>query len=187
MGVALVVALALGQVGTSLGGFGGQTSGPAGADSAAGTTAIAAHYPTGGQNPAQILLRFPQPVWDTPTNLAAAEQGLKAIPAIQALAGPLNPNGVPLTAAELARLHSTLGNPQALPATPPAHSPVSPRVYDRYRATGQYISADARTVQFVASMEDTSSSPAALRAIPGLRAAVARVAATDAPHPRGGC
>jgi putative drug exporter of the RND superfamily len=178
VGVVLFVALALGQVGTSLGGFGGQTSGPTGADSTTGTATIAAHYPTSGQNPAQILLRFPQPVWDTPNSLAAAEQGLKHVSSIQTVVGPLNPNGVPLTAAELTRLHSTLGNPQTLPATPPPHSPVSPQVYNLYRATGQYLSADARTVQFVAILKDTSSSPAALNAIPGLRAAVAQVAAT---------
>lgn len=178
VGVVLFVGLAVGQLGTGPSGFGGQTSGPTGADSTAGTTAIAAHYPISSQNPAQILLRFPQSVWNTPNNLAAAEQGLKNISSIQTLVGPLNPNGMSLTVAELTQLHNALGDPQALPATPPPHSPVSPKVYNLYRATGQYISADARTVQFVAILQDTSSSPAALNAIPGLRAAVDRVAAT---------
>ena len=80
--------------------------------------------------------------------------------------------------AQLTQLHSKLGNPQTLPAAPPPTSPVSPQTYNLYRATGQYISADGQTVQFVAILKDTSSSPAALNAIPALRAAVAQVATT---------
>lgn len=178
VGIVLFVGLALGQLGTSLGGFGGQTSGPTGADSTAGTAVITAHYPTTNQNPAQMLLQFPQSVWNAPNSLATAEQGLKNIPAIRTVLGPLNPNGVPLTVDQLTELHSQLGDPQALPAVPPATSPVSPQEYNLYRATGQYISADGQTVQFVAIMQDTSSSAAAINAIPALRAAVAQVAAS---------
>ncbi len=178
VGVALFLALAVGQLGTSLSGFVGQTSGPADADSTVGTTVIAAHYPNANQNPAQIVLRFPQSIWSDLNSLATAEQGLQNISSIQSVLGPLNPNGVLLTVAELTQLHSALGNPQELPAVPPANSPVSPQAYNAYRATGQYISADGQTVQFVAILKDTSSSSAALNAIPGLRSAVAQVAAS---------
>ncbi len=178
VGVVLFVGLALGQLGTSLGGFAGQTSGPTGADSTAGTAVIAAHYPSTNQNPAQILFRFPASVWDDPTRLATAEQGLRQISAIQTVLGPLNPNGAPLTVTQLTRLHQQLGDPQALPAVPPPNISLSPQEYNTYRATGQYISADGQTVQFVAVLKDSSSSPTALNAIPALRTAVAQVAAS---------
>jgi RND superfamily putative drug exporter len=176
VGVILLVGLALAQLGTSLSGFGGLTSGPAGADSTTGIAAITAHYPTSTQNPAEILLRFPTSVWNAPDPLTIAENGLRQITAIQAVFGPLNPNGASLTVTQLTRLHSQLGAPQALPAIPPATSLVPPQEYNAYRATGQYISADGHTVQFVATLKDPSSSPAALTAIPGLRTAIAQVA-----------
>ncbi len=176
VGVILFVGLALGQLGTSLGGFGGQTTGPTGADSTAGTAAITAHYPTANQNPADILFRFPAPIWNDPSRLATAEQGLMKISSIQTVLGPLNPTGVPLTVTQLTQLHQLLGNPQALPAVPPPNSKVSPQAYNAYRATGQYISADGQTVQFVATLKDTSSSPTAINAIPALRTATAQIA-----------
>lgn len=181
LGVILFVGLALGQVGTSLGGFVyGQTSGPAGADSSAGTAAIAAHEPAITQNPTEILLRFPQAVWNQPHRLATAEQALAQIGSIQRVLGPLNPNGMPLTVAELTQLHRQLGTPQTLPAVPSANSSVPPLQYNTYRATGQYVSADGYTVQFVAILKDGSSSAAAINAIPALRTAVAQVARTVA-------
>ncbi|GHO54453.1 MMPL family transporter [Ktedonobacter robiniae] len=176
LGIVLFVGLALGQLGVGLGGFGGQSSGPAGADSTAGDTAIAAHYPNTNQNPAKILMQFSTSVWNHPDSLATAEQGLRQIPALQTILGPLDPNGVSLTAAQLAQLHSELGAPQALSAVPTAKSSVSPRMYNLYRATGQYISADGQTVQFIAILKDPSTSAAAINAIPGLRTSVAQVA-----------
>jgi RND superfamily putative drug exporter len=176
LGIVLFVGLALGQLGTSLGGFAGQSSGPIGADSTAGTAVITAHYPNTNQNPAEILIQFPTSVWNSPGSLATAEQGLQEIAAIHTVLGPLNPNGVPLPEATLAHLYSQLGAPQALSAVPPAKSPVLPKEYNAYRAIGQYISADGHTVQFVAILKDTSSSSTAVNAIPGLRSSVASIA-----------
>jgi RND superfamily putative drug exporter len=176
LGVVLFVGLALGQVGTTLGGFAGQTAGPTGADSTEGTAVIAAHYPDTNKNPAEILMQFPTSVWTNPDSLAKASQGLRQIAAIQTVLGPLNPNGVPLPVATLAHLHSQFGVPQALPLVPPARSQVLPQEYNAYRATGQYISADGHTVQFVAILKDTSSSSTAVEAIQGLRTAVASIA-----------
>ncbi len=178
-GVILFVGLALGQLGTSLGGFGGQTTGPAGADSTAGAAVIAAHFPSTSRNPAQILFRFPTSVWEDPTSLATADQGLRQISTIQTVLGPLNPtgaNGAPLTVTQLAHLYQQLGAPQALPAVPPPNAAIPPQEYNAYRATGQYISADGQTVQFVALLGGSSSGSAALNAIPALRTAVAQVA-----------
>ncbi|HEV8193374.1 MAG TPA: MMPL family transporter [Ktedonobacterales bacterium] len=172
LGLILFVGLAAGQLGTSLSGFGDQTSGPAGADSSAGTAIIDAHYPTAAQVPTAFLLRFPQSVWDQPGSLDTAEHGLADISIIRSVLGPLNPNGEPITVAQLTQLHAQLGDPQTLPAVPPPNLTIGPREYNAYRAIGQYISADGKTVRFLAILKDSSSSPAALDAIPSLRAAV---------------
>lgn len=171
-GVILFVGLAAGQLGTSLSGFGAQTSGPSGADSTAGAEVIAAHFPTSGQAPTAILLRYSQSAWDHPERLATAERGLGGIAAIRTVLGPLNPTGAPLTVERFAQLHTQLGAPQALPAVPPAGIAIRPQEYNAYRAIGQYISADGNTVRFLAVLQDSSSGPAALDAIPSLRAAV---------------
>jgi putative drug exporter of the RND superfamily len=176
LGILLFVGLALGQIGTSLGGFGGQNSGPTGADSTEGTAAIAAHYPSANQNPGVVLLKYPTSVWNNLGSLAIAQHGLQNISAFQTVLGPLDPTGVPLTAAEMSRLYALLGPSQALPVVPPANSPVPVRVYDVYRATGQYISANGETIEFVAILKDTSSSPTAINSIPALRSQIAQVA-----------
>ncbi len=175
--------LALGQLGTGLGGFGGSTGGPSGADSTTGTAVIDKHFPNANQSPAAVLFKFPAPVWTNLSALSTAEQGLGNISAFRAVLGPLDPTGIPVSVAQLTRLHALLGNPQALPEVPPANSPVPLAVYNGYRAIGQYLSPDGETVQFVASLKDTSSSPAAVNAIPSLRTAVAHVAAAPRRYP----
>lgn len=172
LGLILFIGLAAGQLGTSLSGFGDQTSGPAGSDSSAGTAIIDAHYPMAAQVPTAFLLRFPQSVWDQPESLDTAEHGLADISIIRSVLGPLNPNGAPITVEQLTQLHAQLGDPQSLPAAPPPNLTIGPREYNAYRAIGQYISADGKTVRFLAILKDSSSSPAALDAIPSLRAAV---------------
>jgi putative drug exporter of the RND superfamily len=172
LGVILFVGLAAGQLGTSISGFGDQASGPAGADSTAGTASIDAHYPASGQAPTAILLRFPQSVWTRPEGLATAERELAGIAAIRTMLGPLNPQGAPISVAQLTQLHDQLGAPQALPAVPPSNITISPREYNAYRAIGQYISADGTSVRFLALLKDSSASPAALDAIPALRTSV---------------
>lgn len=172
LGIILFVGLAAGQLGTSISGFGDQASGPAGADSTAGTAAIDAHYPASGQAPTAILLRFPQSVWTRPEGLATAERELAGIAAIRTMLGPLNPQGAPISVAQLTQLHDQLGAPQALPAVPPFNITISPREYNAYRAIGQYISADGTSVRFLALLKDSSASPAALDAIPALRTSV---------------
>ena len=179
LGLVLFVGLALGQLGTSLGGFGGFTGGggPTGADSTLGTAVINAHYPNANANPAAVVFQYSQPIWNQLGNVAIAQQGLSNIHAFKAVLGPLDPSGVPLTASELTQLHALLGSPQALPVVPPAKSPVPLRVYDAYRSIGQYVSADGKTVLFLAPLVDNSSSPAAINTIPQMRAQVAAVAA----------
>jgi RND superfamily putative drug exporter len=172
LGMILFVGLAIGQVGTTLAGFGAVTSNLSGADSSDGTAVIAAHYPTAGQTPTAILLQFPQSVWTRLDDLAKAERELGAISAIRTVLGPLNPNGAPVPVAQLTSLHDQLGDPHALPTTPPPGGTIGLQDYNAYRALSQYVSADGNTVRFLAILRDGSSTPAALDAIPSLRTSV---------------
>jgi putative drug exporter of the RND superfamily len=170
-GVALFGALAGGLAGYTTGGFTNATT-PAGTDSAAGTATIAAHFPT-ASNPDSLLLHFANPVWQHPGSLQTAQQLLAGASDLHTVAGPLNPNGVPLSAVDLASLHTRLGPAQTLPATPPAGTPVPARVYQTYRATAQFISPDGHTVQFSAlPTAGTPGSRTAIASIPGMRTAL---------------
>jgi RND superfamily putative drug exporter len=172
LGILIFGGLALGSLGTNLVGSGAQTSGPAGADSTVGTTVIAAHYPGATQSPTLALLRFPQSIWEHPDLLVLVHQDLARGPAIHMVLGPLNPDGFTLTSEQLVHLHTLLGPAQALPPIPPANTPVSIQLYNGYRATAAYVSADGYTVQYVLLLNDSSKSLAAQAAIPSLWAAV---------------
>jgi RND superfamily putative drug exporter len=168
--------LALGALGTSQIGLAGQTSGPAGADSTVGAALIAAHYPSAMATPTLALLRFPQSAWEQPNQLVLAQQNLAQVSAIRRVLGPLNPDGYALDPQQLVSLHTLLGPAQALPAVPPANAPVSTDLYNAYRATASYLSADGHTAAFVLLLTDPSSSPAAQAAIPSLRTGVSQAA-----------
>jgi putative drug exporter of the RND superfamily len=177
LGVGLVVfgALALTLLTTGTAGFGDVTSSSVGTDSAAGNALVAQHFPASTASRTAILLQFPSSIWNKPAALATAQEGLAALPEFEKLTGPLNPNGVTLTVDQLTQLRSTLGPAQALPPVP-ASNAVPVQLYNAYRATGQLISADGRTIQYSAETNggDTSS-PAALNSVPGMRADLDRV------------
>jgi RND superfamily putative drug exporter len=176
-GVVLFGGLSVGVLGYSSGGFGGDTSAPAGSDSAAGQTSQDKHFPRAAANPTSLLFTFNTPVWDNPSPVSAATQRLTANYQFTHVTGPLNPAGTPLPAAEYSRLHATLGPANALPAIPPASSTVTPARYLLYRATANYVSPDGRTVQFAAGL--TAGDPAsttAMDATPAVRDAVTAVA-----------
>lgn len=176
LGVVLFGALAVGLLGYRISGFAGSAATP-GTDSAAGTEVIAAHFPAASNSPDSLLLRFARPVWDHPADLARAHQRLAAAPELRALTGPLDPNGTPLSATQLAQLHADLGPAAALPATPPAGSTLPSSTYDAYRATAQFISGDGRTIQFYAlASAGPAGSSAALDSIPAIRTALASAA-----------
>jgi putative drug exporter of the RND superfamily len=153
----------------------------AGSDSAAGQAVLAAHFPKATVGADQILLRYATPVWDQPGVITQAQDRLAADPAFASITGPLGPAHLPaplhFTAAELARLHAQLGPAGQLPETPPAGSPVPPRLYQGYRATAQFISPDGRTIQYYAAMRaGAPGSTAAAGAVPQARDALAHVA-----------
>ena len=176
VGVALFVGLGATLLTTGVAGFGDVTSSPSGTDSGAGSALIAAHFPSSNTGRSAVLLQFQTSVWDDPSVLARAQDGLAGLSEFSGLVGPLNPNGIPLTTDQLTQLHTTLGPARQLPAVP-ATSAIPAQLYDAYRATGQLISPDGHTIQFsVEFANGDASSPAVLDSVPAMRADVDRVA-----------
>ena len=137
----------------SAAGFGGDTTAPAGSDSAAGAKILSAHFPNTSANPTNIIYTLKQPAWNDLEALQAARSQLEASGLFTAVTGPLNPNGATLTPAQLTALHDRLGPPQLLPATPPPGTNIPAIGYQLYRATALYISPDGHTVQFLTGLK----------------------------------
>ena len=158
-------------------GFGQNGSTSTTSQSAQGTAVLNAHFPSAQANPTNLLLRYPVAVWQQPAVLTQATQELSRDRVFQAISGPLNPNGTPLSPSQLQRLHATLGPAVALPVTRPAGVGVSSTLYNAYRATAQFINPDGHSVQFYAALRAGSpDSSGALQAIPSIRAALAQTA-----------
>jgi RND superfamily putative drug exporter len=184
VGVLVFAALAVFAAGFKPGGFGGQVNAPAGSSAALGNTALTTHFPQASANPTNIIMRFPTSAWSSAAALASsigkATTGLEGTGSFTTLAGALDPNGEPITPAELYAVHTEIGKPaQELVRTapvPPAGSSVSPALYDAYLASARYLSADGRTAQWEAGLKagDPQSS-GALDAIPTIRSQVAVV------------
>lgn len=187
VGLVAFVALALGQLGTTTAGFADQSSGPAGADSTQGTAVVAAHYATSSVFPNEILFHFATPVWSSPKPVQVLTDRLRSSSTFTAVFGPLNPNNIPVSTAQITAAYTSLGPPQNLPpqqaSAPPAARTLPPAAYNAYRSLAQYVSSDGHTVQFVATLRNGSSSdPAAIAAMPQLRdevSADARAAGAD--------
>ncbi len=177
IGVVVFGALAIGALGYVAGGFGGSTSPPGGSDSAAGTTLLNRHFPQSSANPTSLIFRFTTPVWNDPAPLAAVTSQLRASGLFTQVAGPLNPAGPAMTPAQYATLHAKLGPAKALPAAPPPGTAVPAALYQSYRATSNYVSADGRTVQYSTGLKagNPGNTPA-LNAVPAIRIATTKVA-----------
>ena len=175
LGLLLFGGLALGTLNTPTAGLGEVNVGPPGADSTLGSNVIAKHYPAPAGILTEVYFAYGQPIWQSPAPLAIAQQELGAIPSVKLVLGPLTPNGIPLTVDQLSQLHQALGSPQALPAEEPQQfqAAIPVQLYNAYRGTAQYISADGRTIQFVTLLKSQSGGPAG---VPALRSAVARAA-----------
>jgi putative drug exporter of the RND superfamily len=179
IGVGVLGLLATGVAKYQPGGFGGSINAPAGTDSAAGQALLAKHFPSSSANPTNLVYRLPQPVWDDPEPVATATSQLAASGLFTGVTGPLNPAGVPLTAAQYQALHTALGDPATLPSVPPANSTVPLEAYQAYRATAQYVSPDGRTIQFETGLKaGDPSTTAAMHAVPAIRAEAAAAAKT---------
>src|SRR5207237_7982745 len=89
----------------------------------------------------------------------------------------LNPKGTSLSVDQLVSLHMQLGPAEALPATPSTSMSLPISVYQAYRATAQFISADGRTVQFYGlAAAGPAGSHAAISSIPAIRSTLAAAA-----------
>jgi putative drug exporter of the RND superfamily len=174
-GVVVFGALAAGLTGYRTAGL--TASAPTGSDSAAGAAVLTAHFPKATVGSDQLLLRFASPVWDDPAVLTKAQTQLADDRVFGSVTGPLGPGRGSLPAVQLAGLHSTLGPAAALPQAPPASASVPAALYQSYRQTAQFISADGRTVQYYALLRaGPVGSTAAADAIPQATAALAAVA-----------
>ncbi len=173
-GVVLFGGLGATLLTTGVAGFGSSASSPKGTDSAAGSALIAAHFPSSETSRSAVLMQFPTSVWDDPSVLKAAQDGLAGLAEFSGLVGPLNPNAIPLTTDQLTQLHATLGPARQLPPVPTTTA-VPPALYNAYRATGQLISPDGRTIQFSVAFASGDMSPLALESVPAMRSDVDRV------------
>jgi len=177
IGVVIFGGLAIGATGFNPGGFGGEVSAPAGTDAAQGNAVLKAHFPQSSANPTSVVMEFPTSVWDDPAPLVTATTGLQHMGSFTQLAGPLNPRGTALTPSQLTQLHSQLGPAAALPLTEPSGLGVPPGIYNAYRATARFISANGRIVQWEAALKaGDPGSTNALNAVPAIRTQVAHVA-----------
>jgi putative drug exporter of the RND superfamily len=181
IGVIAFGALAIAVPSYKPGGFGGTISAPSGTDSAYGQDLLSKHFPQSSANPTNLIYKLSQPVWDNPQPLIAAERQLMSSGQFTGVTGPLNPVGVAFTPQQYISLHALLGNASALPAAPTSSLPaqVSLADYQMYRATGQYVSPDGRTIQFETGLKaGDPSSTAAMNAVPAVRTAAAQAATT---------
>jgi RND superfamily putative drug exporter len=176
-GVLLFAGLALGALGYHSGGFGGAAGAPKGSAAAIGDALVAAHFPASSSNPANLVFRFPTPVWQDPAEVATAEASLRDSRQFTALLGPLEPNGTRLTPGEYAHLHALLGVPQKLADLEPAGTHVPPALYNAFHATAAFVGAAGLVIQFEASLRaGGQQTTSALNATPTIRAVVARAA-----------
>jgi len=180
-GVIFFGGLAFAVLGYTAGGFGGNTSPPAGSDSAAGTALLAKHFPQSSANPTSLIFKFSKPVCSDPGPLAAATSQLRASGLFTQVVGPLNPvGGITLTASQYAGLCGALGPASKLPATPTAsmllHGKIPDTAYQLYRATADYVAPDGVTVNFSTGLKaGDPGSTSAINAVPAIRAATTRI------------
>jgi RND superfamily putative drug exporter len=191
IGLIVFGALSTAVVAYQSAGFGGQTSGPAGTDSAAGTDLLNKYFPVTAANPTNVVYKLSAPAWDpaTASQIAAATTQLSKEKVFSGVSGPLNPvGGTGFTPSEYAQLHALLGSGK-LPATPPplpaaaAQAGISTaqwaQAYQLYRATQQFVSPDGKVIQFQTSLSaGDPSTTAAMNATPDARTAADAAAPT---------
>lgn len=177
-GLVFFGSLSIGVIGYRAAGFGGGTSAPSGSDSARAAALMTTYYPNSAANPTVLIFRFGQPVWANAAELDTITARLRTSGQFTKISGPLNPVGTGFTPQQFTMLYQMLGSPRALPqAQPPSARGIQPGVYQLYRATGNLISADGRSVQYLVGLRagDPGATPA-LNAVPAIRAATTSAA-----------
>jgi RND superfamily putative drug exporter len=181
-GVVFFGGLSIAVVGYTAAGFGGNTSAPAGSDSAAGAASLTKHFPQSAANPTSLIFKFSTPVCTNPAPLAKATSELRASGLFTQVTGPLNPvGGITLTPSQYAGLCGALGSASKLPATPARaaldHGRIPVEAYQLYRVTANFVSPDGKTVQFSTGLKARTGSAtvdpgstAAMNQVPAVRA-----------------
>jgi RND superfamily putative drug exporter len=149
----------------------------AGSDSDVGQVVFADHYGALPTGTTEVVFRFGSPIWNALDVLDRAEDQLWESGRFSNVTSALDANGTHVEPRTLAFIYRRLGPPQKLPALAPVDVPFSIRLYDAYRASAQFITADGRTVLYRTALNAGSSgSTAALQAVPEIRTTVALVA-----------
>jgi putative drug exporter of the RND superfamily len=179
-GVVFFGGLAFAVLGYTAGGFGGNTTPPASSDSAVGQALLTKHFPQAAANPTSLIFKFSKSVCANPAPLATITSELRSSPLFSQVSGPLNPvGGITLTPSQYAGLCGALGPAKLLPPThvgPILGGRIPAQAYQLYRATGNFVSADGRTVQFSTGLvAGDPGNTAALHAVPAIRAETTRV------------
>ena len=181
IGVVIFGVLALFATGFKPGGFGGDVT--ASGRHQRGQGLRRAHHllPAGQLQPDQPGHAVSHLGLAGPLGAGGGDDGSAGTGDFTQLAGPLDPNGTPITPQQLQALHAELPSPKALVdsnrLTPPAGTSIPTPLYNAYLATAQYISTDGSTVQWEAGLKaGDPSTTAALNAVPAIRTGVAAVA-----------
>jgi putative drug exporter of the RND superfamily len=150
LGALVFGVLSLGLIGYKSAGFGAQTA-PDGSDSAAGQKILDQHFPKTNDNPQLLIFHFKKSVWDDVQPVIKAQALLGSSLDFTAISGPLNPNGIHITAEQLQKIHGSGATTE--------------------QAINQFVSSDGKTVQFYGVLKAGSSgSTAAMRATPAITA-----------------
>lgn len=151
-------------------GFASNASAPSGTNAYYGNKDLARYFPKASYNPTELIFRFASPIWSHVGTLETLQADISHSSLFTQVDGALNPAGVSLPPSKLLQLHTLLGSPSNLPAVS-KQDVVAPSVYQLYRATSNYISANGDEVLFEATL--AAGSPGqnpAINAVPSIRA-----------------
>jgi RND superfamily putative drug exporter len=174
VGLVIFGGLALSMLAYSPSGFGNPPA-PATSDSSQGQALLTAHYPAAVADPTSLVFRLPASVWADPQLLATADRALRRTGLFSSILDALDPDGITVTPTELGLAHQLgAGGSGAVPAGDGAIVADLPAAaIDAAASSGQFISADGRTIRYAATLRaGPSTSTAAASVIPQVRAAV---------------
>ncbi|MEI9913928.1 MAG: MMPL family transporter [Candidatus Saccharibacteria bacterium] len=179
VGIIVFGGLALFVFDYQAGGFGGQTTAPAGSDSAKGNAILAKHFPESSANPTGVLFVLPESVWQNAEPLANLQSQIDKAQEFKGVSGPLSA-GTPLSAASIPQLYNLLGNPKDLPiqeTTTAISNGLPMSTYAAYRGLTNYISPDGKSIQFAVGLTaGDPSTTVAMNATPAIRNEVTAIA-----------
>ena len=111
---------------------------------AQGNAALAEHFPHNSSNPANLVFKYADSVWQTPQTIAKARDLAAGLRAVQAAARPAEPERHDADPAAARAAYGKLGPPQNLPVRQPTSATVPPAHYNAYRATALFVSKNGR-------------------------------------------